>query len=796
MRHRDMRAITPIDREIVLVGGGHAHVHVLTDFARRPEPGVRLTLVTRDLDTPYSGMLPGLIAGLYSRQQAHIDLVRLTAATGARLIHASACGLDRPNGRLLLEGRPPLAYDLVSIDVGITPALDVIAGAAEHAIAVKPIGHFLAKFEALRERLLGQDGPRRVVVIGGGAGGVELLLSLRHRFIMEAQASGLDPRGLSFTLVTEGKLLATHDARVQEAFRKVLASKEIILLENRRVVAMDAYSLRFADGGRLDADAVLVTTQAAAPRWFRDTGLKLDEDGFIAVSPTLQSLNDPTVFAAGDCATLVDMPREKAGVYAVRAGPPLARNLRAAIRGQKPKPWRPQGKHLALISTGERYAVASRGSFKAEGAWLWRLKDWIDRRWMRMYQDTAAMAERMSRAAPAEVENNVEEMRCGGCAAKIGPGPLSRALARLDPPLGDDNVLIGLGAPDDAAVILPPAGRHLVQTVDFFRAFIDDPFLFGEIAASHALNDVFAMGGTPRHALATAVVPHGASHIVEDTLFQLLAGARRCLDRERVTLVGGHSSEGEALSFGLSVTGEVDPERIIRKNGMRRGDALVLTRPIGTGVLFAAMMRARASSTSVAATLAEMRRSNRDAAALLAAHGARAMTDVTGFGLAGHLGEMLAASGGTASLDLSALPLYPQVQLLAAEGIASTLLPENLALRRLLSGSLDAVTLALLFDPQTAGGLLAAVPEETAAACLAALHTAGHAHAAIIGRVEQHGLLASEARITPEGQIGAMQAGRNAPSMEHPSGITGRANSPRSRFLPSRPHRLSRPRRR
>jgi selenide,water dikinase len=748
-----MKNAAPIDREIVLVGGGHAHVHVLTAFAKRPQPGVRLTLVTSDLATPYSGMLPGLISGLYSSEQAHIDLVRLTAATGARLIHASACGLDRPNNRVLLEGRPPLGYDLVSIDVGITPALDAITGAAEHGIAVKPIGSFLAKFEALRERLLAHDGPRRIVVIGGGAGGVELLLSLKHRLGEEAKEAGLDPHVFSFTLVTGGALLASHNERVQKAYRTVLARNGVSVIEHRPVAAIDANSLRFADGGRLEADAVLVTTQAAAPRWFRDTGLKLDEGGFIAVCPTLQALNDPTVFAAGDCAALVETPREKAGVYAVRAGPPLARNLRAAIAGKKPKPWRPQQRHLALISTGERYAVASRGAFKVEGAWLWRLKDWIDRRWMRMYQDTAAMTERTARVAPVPLRNEVEEMRCGGCAAKVGPGPLSRALAQLDAPLADESVLVGLGAPDDAAVILAPPNRHLVQTVDFFRAFIDDPYLFGEIAAGHALNDIFAMGGTPAHALATAVVPHGASHIVEETLFQLLAGARRCLDREGVTLVGGHSSEGEALAIGLSVTGTVDPARIIRKDGLRHGDALILTRPLGTGILFAAMMRAKSSAAAVEAALAEMRRSNRDAATVLAAHGAGAMTDVTGFGLAGHLGEMLAASGTAATLDLSALPLYPEVERLARAGVASTLLPENLALRRLLAGDVDAATLALLFDPQTAGGLLAGVPVDGARDCVEKLHAAGYASAAIIGRVEEDGLSAREVKITPKNQL-------------------------------------------
>src|SRR6187455_108182 len=135
----------PVQTDIVLVGGGHAHVHVLTAFARLPEPGVRVTLVTRDLETPYSGMLTGVVAGLYRAEEAHIDLVRLAAATGTRLIHAEANGIDRVNKGVELAGRPPIAYDILSVDVGITPALSAIEG-AEHAIAVKPIGSFLAKF--------------------------------------------------------------------------------------------------------------------------------------------------------------------------------------------------------------------------------------------------------------------------------------------------------------------------------------------------------------------------------------------------------------------------------------------------------------------------------------------------------------------------------------------------------------------------------------------------------------------------------------------------------------------------
>lgn len=386
-----MMSAGPIATDIVLVGGGHAHVHVLAAFAKRPLTGVRLTLITRDLMTPYSGMLPGVIAGLYTSAQAHIDLVRLANATGARLIHAEAVGLDRAHKWVLLGDRPPIAYDIVSIDVGIVPVLAAISGAAEHAIAVKPIGSFIEKFKYLLENCRKPGGPRRIAVIGGGAGGVELLLSARTRLRAEARNRGQDPAAFSFALITDGEILATHNSKVRDAFRRVFAARGIALHEHQRARAVTGHAIELEYGTTLAADAVLVTTDAAAPAWFRDSGLALDPNGFLAVGPTLQVSNDPDALAVGDCASLLKTPREMAGVYAVRAGPPLANNLRRRARGETLKAWQPQRHHLALISTGERYAVASRGGLKAEGAWLWTVKDWIDRRWMRMYQDVDSL---------------------------------------------------------------------------------------------------------------------------------------------------------------------------------------------------------------------------------------------------------------------------------------------------------------------------------------------------------------------------------------------------------------------
>jgi selenide,water dikinase len=745
-----MNRESDIRTDIVLLGGGHAHVHVLKAFALRPEPGVRLTLVSRDLVTPYSGMLPGVIAGHYDVDEAHIDLVRLAAVTGTRLIHAEAIGLDRDEKRVLLRDRPPIAYDLLSIDVGITPALEAIEGAAQHGIAAKPIGSFLSKLEALRQHCWAPGGPRRIAVIGGGAGGVELLLSVRARLLAELAQDGRDASAMTFALVTDGEILATHNPRVRERFRRILAARGIALHEHSRARAVTADAIELLSGQSIPADAVLVTTGAAAPSWFRETGLALDEGGFLLVGATLQSRGDPDVFGAGDCVTLAASPREKAGVYAVRAGAPLARNLRRRARGERPGDWHPQRRHLALISTGERHAIASRGWLSFAGDWVWTWKERIDRRWMRMYQDMAAMRRRMAKVKV--VSGAAEEMRCGGCAAKVGPESLVRALARLAPPLSRD-VALGLDAPDDAAMIEAPPSGLLLQSVDFFRAFIDDPYVFGEIAANHALNDVFAMGGEPRHALAIAVVPAGPPAKVEETLFQLLAGARTTLDREQVALVGGHSSEGMELALGFSVTGHVPPGGALRKGGLAAGDALVLTRPLGTGILFAAAMRGEARAGAIAAALVEMRRSNRRAAEILRKHRASAMTDVTGFGLVGHLGEMLRASQTDAEIDVPTVPLYGDALELAKAGQASTLLPANLAHLGLLRGDIDAPAKALLFDPQTSGGLLAGIPGEAAAACLAELRAAGYAEATVIGRVTRPAGGAGQAALTVVGRL-------------------------------------------
>lgn len=378
-------------RTIVLVGGGHSHVGVLRHFGMHPLPGVRLVLVSTDIHTPYSGMLPGYIAGHYRHDEVHIDLGKLAAFAGAVLHQDSVIGIDRARRLVLRRDAAPLPYDLLSINIGATPQVAGVQGAAEHSVPVKPIYRFNQRWLTLLDRVRQHAGPTTIAVVGGGAGGVELTLAMQYRLRGELRALGRDPDQLQFHLFTQSAdIMPTHNPGVRRRFAQVLAQRGVFVHCGAEVSEVSATGLRTADGQTLAADETIWVTQAGGPAWLRGTGLALDASGFIEVNAHLQSLNDTRIFAAGDIAALVHQPLEKAGVFAVRQARPLADNLRRSLLGEPLRSYHPQRRWLALISTGDKHAVASRGALGFEGDWVWRWKDWIDRRFMRRFSELPA----------------------------------------------------------------------------------------------------------------------------------------------------------------------------------------------------------------------------------------------------------------------------------------------------------------------------------------------------------------------------------------------------------------------
>jgi selenide,water dikinase len=663
-------------------------------------------------------MLPGHVAGHYARDALEIDLVRLARFAGARLVLGRAEGIDRAARRIHVPGRPPIRYDIASIDIGITSDLPSLPGFAAHAVPAKPLGRLADRWAAFCAEVA-QGAPADVVVIGAGVAGVELALAMHHRLT----GLGATPR---IALVEAGRALAGLPARSRRVLRGRLAQAGIALHEDDAAAEVTSDTVRTASGRVLPARLAVGAAGARPHDWLGHLGLDHDH-GFLTVDATLRSVTDRRLFAAGDCAHLGFAPRPKAGVYAVRAAPVLAHNLRAALAGGAFRRFRPQRDYLKLVSLGAQDALADRSGLSLAAPWLWRWKDRIDRRFMERLADLPPMPPpRPPRDRARGVADAMgTQPPCAGCGAKLGARGLAAGLAALPAPARAD---IASAPGDDAAILRHGAGWQ-VATTDHLPAFTEDPVTFARIAAVHALGDVWAMGATPQAALATVILPRMTGEMAEATLAELLATAAEVFRAAGADLAGGHTTMGPQMTLGFAVTGLAD-SRPIGLGGARPGDALLLTKPLGSGTLLAAEMQGRARGADVAAALVEMARPQGAAAAALS-H-ARAMTDVTGFGLAGHLLNICRASGTGAALALDALPLLPGAEALAAAGLRSTLWSEN---RAALAGHLGALPdtprAALLFDPQTAGGLLAAVGPDTAEDTLAALRAAGYPAARI-----------------------------------------------------------------
>ncbi len=364
---------------VMLVGGGHSHVEVLRRFALMRDPGVELTLVSSAATTPYSGMLPGTISGHYTNEQASIALGPLAAWADARFVRGEVVALDLRKRTVQLASGAVQAFDLISLDIGSSPAM-AVPGAHEHALGVKPVGPFLAAWAQMRKDAAAGL-INTIAVVGAGAGGVEVLLALQYRL---QQAMG--PAAPRFALITDQPhILAQHVPGVRARMGRILVARGVVLHLDCAAIGVERGNVLVSRGRRIAADRIVWATGAAPAAWLAASGLQCDAAGFVAIDADLKSPTHPFVFATGDCASQIDAPRPKSGVFAVRQGPPLAANLRRAAHAEPLQRYRPQRDALALISTGDRHAIASRGPFVVEGDWVWRWKDAIDRRFVAKY---------------------------------------------------------------------------------------------------------------------------------------------------------------------------------------------------------------------------------------------------------------------------------------------------------------------------------------------------------------------------------------------------------------------------
>ena len=650
---------------LILAGGGHSHALLLKRWAMRPErrPQQSIMLVNRSSTALYSGMVPGLIAGLYQRDELAIDLRQLCDRAGVAFVEAEITGLNPQAKYLRLRDRPALHFGWLSLDVG------AVSRPSATGIPIKPLEGSIAFIESEDP-----SDPQPLRVIGAGAAGLEVVLALRRRWPQRALQ------------------LQQRSGQLDPTVQKVLQQARITLTDDES----DHHG------------PSLLCTGSQGPAWLATAGLPLDPDGRIHTDRCLRVEGHPSLFASGDCAVMSAEPRPASGVWAVRAGLPLATNLEAACQGQPLRPWHPQRRALQLIGSHQDAAWARWGRWRlGPSALFWRLKEYIDRVFMAGFQKPTSMADAAA-------------MACRGCAAKLPAQPLAAALER-----------VGLGGQsEDAARV--PGDQELLQSVDGFPALVSDPWLNGRLTALHACSDLWACGATVSSAMATIMLPMVSANEQQELLVQTLSGIRSVLDEQRAELIGGHTMEARSaapapaslgVQIALTVNGKSAKSAWL-KTGLRPGDALLISRPLGTGVLFAGGMIGATKAADLNVALQTMACSQHTLLEQIEPirESVHACTDITGFGLLGHLREMLQNSPGLmVQLDSPAIPAYPGALELFERGVSSTLAPSNRAVWKWLEGTVQlsqppsAALLELLVDPQTCGPLLLACDSEAAA---------------------------------------------------------------------------------
>lgn len=755
----------PIVKDVCLVGGGHSHALFLRAWAMQPLPGVRLTLVSSDVQTPYSGMLPGLIAGHYSCDDIHIDLLRLCRWADVRFIEDTVTAIDLEARQVKFQQRPGLSFDVLSLDTGSTPDLSV-PGSQENVTPVKPVSGFYARWQAVSQNA-------RIGVVGSGAGGFELVTAIQHKL-----------RNTSATCIwflRGNDSINGRPAQVSKLAIEAATSAGIEVIKGFDVASVEAGKLNAADGRVAELDEIIWCTAATGPTWPASAGLAIDHRGFVATNSYLQSTSHPFVFATGDIGTQVQTPSTKAGVFAVRQAPVLFENIRRYLLREPLKTYKPQADFLTLMATGSQHAIACRGPVVLQGDWVWRWKDHIDQTFMEKFRH---LPKRLMNASLARLPNALAEhtsdtaapsaMLCRGCGAKVGSAVLQRVLDELAAQKTNDAHRVKHSPAEDTAVVDLPTNR-LVQSVDHINAIVDDPYLLGRIAALHAISDVITLDATVHSAQVIVTLPEAFDNVIERDLTLLMQGIVEALDAESCALVGGHTTQGSQMSVGVVVNASM-ATLPATSSPLKPDHTLILTKPLGVGILFAALEQTAARGGDVIKAIESMLLSNTQAANILRKHGCVAITDVTGFGLAGHLNRLLQGMSDNtqslgATIDLEKIPYLAGAKSLSQAGYQSSLWAQNntALANAVIENNCTPESVALLSDPQTSGGLLAAVPVHAAADCLEELVASGYASASSIGQLNSSGtvrIMDSKTNLTSGGSAASEDSQMSTPNKQ------------------------------
>ena len=697
---------TLIKNDLILVGGGHSHLMLMMNYAKKPIHGIRITLISNELDTPYSGMIPGYIEGIYSWRQTHIDLFKLSMKLNIRFIHSEVVNISGENKEIYLKNRPSISYDFLSINCGIKSNYTNIKGAKKFSLFVKPISKLSSNFLNKMKEI------KTIAFIGGGAAAVELALALRNRYKN-------DNHPLKIIIVTGyNGLLKTFPKKSQIQTRKALNIAQIEIIDKERVIEIQKSCFVTSTNKIFNVDKCILATDAMAPEWLKKSDINLNEKGFIIVNSSFQT-NYNFIFASGDIAEFDKMNLPKAGVYAVRSGKPLAKSIRNYITNKPKYLFNHKNNYLALIGLSNGNAIATKYGFSNLSKFNFIIKKIIDKNFVRKFNqyEKIPLALKFKRIIASftnkfgfkiDIKEFEEiQMQCRGCAAKVSFSALEKSLPK--------KLII---SSDDASPI--PSYPNLFQTIDMINAIITDPFLLGKIAANHSLSDIYAVRSKPISAQMILQLPLSSPQINSRDLNQVLLGAQSVFNLNHCLLNGGHTMIGNDQDpiIGFSITGE---NKIIKNkynhNKINEGDLLILTGKLGSGLIFAGINNNFIDSHYQIDVIEQMTEGNEKIGMLSNNLEVLAMTDITGFGLANHLLNLIKRDKNINGLTINTnnIPFYKGVPLALKKGVRSSLYNANYdaAYKNVIYERDNKLIDEIIYDPQTVGGLAFIISSKT-----------------------------------------------------------------------------------
>lgn len=677
-----------------MIGGGHSHIQVLKTLSNQVEKPFEVILITNVIETPYSGMLPGQLAGWYKQSETHFNLLKICAHSQTTIIQSTVTGIDPKRKVILLDGRPPLDYDFCSINVGVRPWQPRGCEKNPFVTAVKPISEIISRWKSIDDSL-----PKRVLVVGAGAAGFEI------SNIIHTRTPATD-----VSLIDSGpQVLSTFGSSTQMKAESILRRNSITVLVNHKLLEVQGQKAIFENQPEMLFDRMILSTGALAPSWLKETCLALSQDGFLAVNEKLQT-SDPFIFAAGDCIHFSPNPLPKSGVFAVRQGPILTQNLLALANGSLLQNYKPQKRSLALLVSAEKTALLSYGQISFESTAAWTLKDLIDRRFMRMFGGM----EPPMQVLPGDPANT-----CGGCGGKVDSEIVQSTVQNLRLDAKIQKLLPE--KIDDVGEF-----QNLAVSIDGFRSFTQDLFLFGQIATLHALNDIWASGSIPKAVTVQVNLPEMPSVRRARHLKEIMEGIFEVLKKWNIQLLNAHTSESSEYSLSLTSLGQI--KNRWRKSPLGRNLSLILTKPVGSGVYLQALMKGQLTQRGWNELKAHLEQDHGDWAMTTTVPIQNA-TDISGFGLWGHLQEMLGDQLEMKDLKIDRVPELSEFNHYLSLGNQPHLLTAN---RRNLFADNTPLSDSG-FDPQTNGPLLLAVERIQADQLLQELQACGFSKAQEIG---------------------------------------------------------------